>query len=267
MFFFAENFPGIWTTFNQVFKYSEKEEQKQEAETYMNLAQQHLSHLSNCRGLGEESVSSSLKCSYNTISSPFLRLAPLKLEQLSLDPQIVLYHDVIYKQEIADILRLTKPYFRRALVGSDVARSDVRRGSMRVGLAQNASLSIERLNRRLKDMSGFELSFNKELEVINYGIGGQYYMHYKCRFELNKQAYLENNNRIATVLLYLTDVQLGGFTSFPLLNMGVQPKKGAALMWHNVNNAAESDKRMLHAACPVLQGNRWVAAQWFEMTK
>lgn len=166
----------------------------------MTLAEQHLSHLSNCRGLGFKSVSSLLGCSYNTINSAFLRIAPLKLEQLSIDPHIVLYHDVIYKQEIADILHLAKPYLRRTLVGSDVGRSEVRRSALRAGLIQNASLSIERLGRRLMDMSGFQLSLDQELDVINYGIGGQYYMHYDCRLESDKVSSLKLRSWLSTEL-------------------------------------------------------------------
>lgn len=59
--------------------------------------------------------------------------------------------------------------------------------------------------------------------------------------------------------LQLTDVQLGGRTSFPALPhpLAIKPAQGVALLWHNVNKADECDKRMLHAACPLLLGTRW----------
>lgn len=37
--------------------------------------------------------------------------------------------------------------------------------------------------------------------------------------------------RILTFFLYLSDVEEGGETAFPKLNISVRPKKGTALLW------------------------------------
>lgn len=57
-----------------------------------------------------------LFCSYVTNDVPFLKIAPLKLEQMYLDPYIVVYHDVMYDSEIEVIKEMAKPRFRRATV-------------------------------------------------------------------------------------------------------------------------------------------------------
>lgn len=49
-----------------------------------------------------------LKCRYITENSPFLKIAPLKLEEASLKPYIVVYHDV-YDKEIEFIKQTAKP--------------------------------------------------------------------------------------------------------------------------------------------------------------
>lgn len=54
-------------------------------------------------------ITSQLKCRYVTNRSPFLKIAPLKLEEASLDPYIVVYHDVIYDSEIEIIKQMAKP--------------------------------------------------------------------------------------------------------------------------------------------------------------
>ncbi|KAH8338895.1 hypothetical protein KR059_008623, partial [Drosophila kikkawai] len=51
-----------------------------------------------CRG--EFQSKSRLTCSYNHTTTPFLRLAPLKMEEISRNPYIVMYHDVLYDSEI-----------------------------------------------------------------------------------------------------------------------------------------------------------------------
>ncbi|EDW68311.1 prolyl 4-hydroxylase subunit alpha-2 [Drosophila virilis] len=260
-----DNWPAVGRSYAQVLEHASRAQDKQEALAFIAAAKQHLVHLRLCRGHSLPLVSSSLRCRYNTASAPFLRLAPLKLEQLSLDPYMVLYHDVVQANEREHIMQLAKPHLRRALVGA--ARAHSQRFAMNAGFSYNDSRQGQRLRQRLEDMSGFDLTNSGQLAVLNYGIGGQYYMHYDCWFSQDDAAQVASikDNRIATILLYLTDVQLGGLTSFPALGLAVQPSPGSALIWHNMNNAAECDRRTLHAACPLLLGTRWVATQWIDV--
>lgn len=57
-----------------------------------------------------------LKCKYVTNRSAFLSIAPLKLEEVSLDPYLVIYHDVLYDSEIITILKISKPKVFESLV-------------------------------------------------------------------------------------------------------------------------------------------------------
>lgn len=50
-----------------------------------------------------------LRCRYFTTNSAFLKIAPLKLEEISLDPYIVKYHQVLYEPEIELIISMAKP--------------------------------------------------------------------------------------------------------------------------------------------------------------
>lgn len=52
---------------------------------------------------------SKLKCKYVTNRSPFLKIAPLKLEEAYLKPYIVIYHDVMSDVEIDVIKKMAKP--------------------------------------------------------------------------------------------------------------------------------------------------------------
>lgn len=55
----------------------------------------------------------------------------------------------------------------------------------------------------------------------------------------------------------VSDVELGGATVFPDLNLTVYPRKGSAAFWFNLHKNGEGDSRTLHAACPVLAGTKW----------
>lgn len=71
-----------------------------------------------CRGelKPDDAFLSKLTCRYAENDVPFLKIAPLKLEQISLDPYIVQYHEVMYDSEIEVIKRMAKPRFKRATV-------------------------------------------------------------------------------------------------------------------------------------------------------
>jgi 2OG-Fe(II) oxygenase superfamily len=71
--------------------------------------------------------------------------------------------------------------------------------------------------------------------------------------------------RILTVYLYLNDVEAGGGTNFPKLNVTVMPKRGRALIWPSVrdDDPSEPDTRTDHQALPVMKGIKYGANLWY----
>lgn len=55
----------------------------------------------------------------------------------------------------------------------------------------------------------------------------------------------------------MSDVEAGGATVFPHLDVALRPKKGTAAFWYNLLPSGEGDARTRHAACPVLTGFKW----------
>ena len=62
--------------------------------------------------------------------------------------------------------------------------------------------------------------------------------------------------RAFTFFLYLSDVEEGGATYFPYINVSVAPKKGSAVLWpHGLDSDPRTkDTRTHHEAQPVIQG-------------
>lgn len=73
--------------------------------------------------------------------------------------------------------------------------------------------------------------------------------------------------RILTFFLYLSDVEGGGGTRFPQLDITVEPKRGRALIWPSVYNSDpfKKDARMMHEALEVTAGTKFAANGWFHM--
>lgn len=63
-----------------------------------------------CRGeaLHEPKELSKLKCRYVTNEVAFLKIAPIKMEVVNLEPYIVVFHDVLYDREIEEIKQVAK---------------------------------------------------------------------------------------------------------------------------------------------------------------
>lgn len=72
--------------------------------------------------------------------------------------------------------------------------------------------------------------------------------------------------RVATLLVYLNDDFTGGETEFPKSNRKITPKKGAGVLFYNVDTNDPSYPELeysLHAGLPVLSGGpKYIANVW-----
>jgi len=99
------------------------------------------------------------------------------------------------------------------------------------------------------------------LQLVRYGEGKYYREHH----DSNEQ-YVEMpmGPRILTFFFYLNEVEEGGETSFPRLDVKVKPKKGRAVLWANMrdDDIHRNDLRTIHAALPVIKGFKKAANFW-----
>ncbi|XP_037720677.1 prolyl 4-hydroxylase subunit alpha-1-like [Drosophila subpulchrella] len=207
-----------------------------------------------------------LYCVYNHVTAPFLRLSPIKTEILSIEPFVAFLHDMVSKKEGALIRSSSKKHLLPSAVAAvDAPKEEYRIASSRTSKSvwypndfNNATLKI---SERLEEATGLNMFHTEYFQVMNYGLGGYFETHIDMLLS-NETRFNGTRDRIATALLYLSDVPQGGGTHFPKLNLTVFPKAGSVLFWYNLDFKGNDAMNTLHTGCPVIVGSKWVVSKW-----
>lgn len=224
-----------------------------------------------CRGEGLRMTprrQSRLSCRYyDNHRHPRFLIGPVKQEEEWDRPLILRYHDIVSEKEMEKVKELAKPRLRRATISNPITgvlETAHYRISKSAWLGAHEHPVVDQINQRIQDVTGLDVSTAEDLQVANYGVGGQYEPHFDFGRKDEPDAFEElgTGNRIATWLLYMSDVPAGGATVFTDVGAAVKPKKGSAVFWYNLFPSGEGDYRTRHAACPVLVGNKWVSNKW-----
>ncbi|GCC37055.1 hypothetical protein chiPu_0015555 [Chiloscyllium punctatum] len=224
-----------------------------------------------CRGEGIKLTPRRQKrlfCRYSDADrNPSYILKPVKQQDEWDKPRIIRFIDIISDEEIERVKELAKPRLRRATISNPITgvlETAHYRISKSAWLSGYEDPVISRINQRIQDLTGLDVSTAEELQVANYGVGGQYEPHFDFGRKDEPDAFKElgTGNRIATWLFYMSDVAAGGATVFPEVGAAVWPQKGTAVFWYNLFPSGEGDYSTRHAACPVLVGNKWVSNKW-----
>jgi prolyl 4-hydroxylase len=66
--------------------------------------------------------------------------------------------------------------------------------------------------------------------------------------------------RVATIIMYLSEPEKGGGTTFPDVRLEVAPKRGNAVFFSY--DCAHPSSKSLHGGAPVIAGEKWIATKW-----
>lgn len=97
------------------------------------------------------------------------------------DPFIVVYHDAMYDKEIEMVKEIARPKLQRAQVVSSLhgrPETSSYRVCKSAWIDNRRYHTINKISQRVEDMTGLDMEFGSDLQVVNYGIGGYYGPHF-----------------------------------------------------------------------------------------
>ena len=117
---------------------------------------------------------------------------------------------------------------------------------------------VEKVHERIAKVTGIPKEHSEDLQLLKYTPGQFYRQHHDY---IEHQRDRRCGPRVLTFFLYLSDVEAGGATNFPDLDIAVAPKVGKALLWPSVldSNPMNKEPRTDHEAQDVVKGLKFGA--------
>lgn len=209
------------------------------------------------------------------------------VEVISWEPRAFVFHNFLTKEECDYLVSLAKPHMQKStVVDSETGKSkDSRvRTSSGTFLARGRDKIIRNIEKKIADFTFLPADHGEGLQVLHYEVGQKYEPHFD--YFLDDFNTKNGGQRMATVLMYLSDVEEGGETVFPAAKgnisavpwwnelsacakegLSVKPKMGDALLFWSMKPDATLDPSSLHGGCPVIKGNKWSATKWVRVNE
>eukprot|EP01018_Ginkgo_biloba_P006334 Gb_17171 [translate_table: standard] len=206
-----------------------------------------------------------------------LRIGFVKPEIICWSPRIIVLHNFLSVEECDYLTALAKPKLHISTVvdtktGKGI-KSNVRTSSgMFLNSEERKYPMIQAIEKRISVFSQVPVQNGELIQVLRYEKSQFYRPHHDY---FSDEFNLKRGQRIATMLMYLSDNVEGGETYFPMAGEAVcscggkmvkgicvRPKKGDALLFWSMGLDGSVDPKSIHGGCEVLGGVKWSATKW-----
>eukprot|EP00252_Welwitschia_mirabilis_P000879 TRINITY_DN10866_c0_g1_i1.p1 TRINITY_DN10866_c0_g1~~TRINITY_DN10866_c0_g1_i1.p1 ORF type:complete len:311 (+),score=61.14 TRINITY_DN10866_c0_g1_i1:242-1174(+) len=212
------------------------------------------------------------------------RVDPSRVTQLSWHPRAFLYKNFLSDEECDHLINLAKDKLEKSMVADNDSGKSVMseiRTSSGMFLAKAHDNIVAGIEDRIAAWTFLPKENGEAMQILHYENGQKYEPHFDFFHDKHNQAL--GGHRIATVLMYLSDVAKGGETVFPNSELkdiqpkddswsecarkgySVKPRKGDALLFFSLRPEATTDSTSLHGSCPVIEGEKWSATKWIHV--
>jgi prolyl 4-hydroxylase len=188
-------------------------------------------------------------------------------------PRIILFGNVLSSEECDELIELSRGKLARSsVVNAATGQYDLHphRTSSGTHFARGETATIGRIERRISQLLQQPEERGEPLQILHYEPGGEYRPHFDYFDPAqpgNEQVLAQGGQRVATLVMYLNDVEAGGATVFPAVGLEVLPRRGNAVFFAYTTDQGELDARSLHGGSPVTAGEKWIATKWFRQRR
>lgn len=191
-----------------------------------------------------------------------------EIVELCAQPRLMVLRNFLTEAECEHLVERARPKIAPSTtVDPDTGAHIVveARSSTSTYFALRETPMITGIEERIAEILSLDVINGEGLQVLNYGVGQEYKPHFDF-FDPNlkgtPKVIAVGGQRVATCIMYLNDVEAGGETRFPEVDIQVAPRKGDAILFYNLLPHGEVDRKSLHASLPVTAGEKWVATKW-----
>lgn len=118
----------------------------------------------------------------------------------------------------------------------------------------------------IHEATDIDKELGEHIQGQKYEVGQQFKMHTDY-FDKGSSDYdihtKDKGQRTMTFMIYLNDVEEGGETEFHNLGLKFKPKKGQAVVWHNIDENFKENPDTIHSGLPVIKGTKYIITKWF----
>ncbi|KAI3799163.1 hypothetical protein L1987_34453 [Smallanthus sonchifolius] len=209
---------------------------------------------------------------------------PSRVTQISRHPRAYLYRNFLTDEECDHLIKVAKDKLQKSMVADNrtgKSKESTVRTSKGMFIRKAQDEVVVGIESRISVWTFLPVENGEALQVLHYENGQKYLPHWDYFQDKTNQAL--GGHRIATVLMYLSNVEKGGETIFPQSEMkesqlktdedskcakkgyAVKPKQGDALLFFSLHPNATIDPLSLHGSCPVIEGEKWLATKWIHV--
>jgi prolyl 4-hydroxylase len=184
-------------------------------------------------------------------------------------PRVILFGDLLAPEECEELIEMSRGKLARSsVVNAATGNYDVHphRTSSGTHFNRGENPLIQRIERRVSELVQHPVERGEPLQILHYQPGGEYKPHYDYFDPAqpgNDIVLRQGGQRVATLVMYLNDVEAGGSTVFPEIGLDVLPRRGNAVYFAYTTEQGQLDARSLHGGNPVTEGEKWIATKWF----
>jgi prolyl 4-hydroxylase len=139
------------------------------------------------------------------------------------------------------------------------------RNSKQLWISDNQNITANKISYFCEKILNLPKKNMESLQLVRYDVSGYFKEHYDAEPDKTKKSNIID--RAHTFIVYLNDVEEGGWTEFVNLKLKLKPKKGSAIYFKTLMPNGDLLKNSLHQGLPIIKGEKYIVNKWIHLNE